>query len=59
MNKAEIHALLVDTVSWRKATNIERMKFARIMRGKQYGFDALEIAFAFWIHGYRTGGNEL
>ena len=57
MTKENIHTALVDFEHWRKMTNIERMRFARVMKGKQYGRDALELACAFWIHGYRTGSN--
>lgn len=58
MTKAQIDGVLEDFDHWRRMTNIERMKFARTMRGRIYGRSALEIACAWWVHGYRTGEKQ-
>lgn len=58
MTKEHINTILGDFEHWRLMSNRERMGFARAMRGLQYDRDALEIACAFWVHGYRMGTNE-
>lgn len=58
MKRHRIDALLSNTLHWREATELEKRLFCRSMYGRDYGWDALEIAFAWWINGYRTGRNE-
>jgi hypothetical protein len=54
MTRAEIDRLLGESaITWNLANADERKMFARAMRGRRYGYDALRDAMEWYFIGWR------